>query len=132
MDSEEAFIQDMWKFRHERAPIIEKEYYESHGDRGNQRMRNEIYDRILRLLGANRGLMIEFADRDIACYNPNTDYFYNRGFADCLLFLKTLGGAVDKSILLESVLLDGNNSSTYGGAWSVEQGDNNGGQTLCR
>jgi hypothetical protein len=48
--AEEALVQAMWEFRHARAPIIEKEYYETHGDAGNQRMRNELYDQILRLL----------------------------------------------------------------------------------
>jgi hypothetical protein len=66
--AEEALVQTMWEFRHARAPIIEKEYYETHGDAGNQRMRNELYDRILRLLGANKGLFIDFSDRDAACH----------------------------------------------------------------
>ena len=73
MDSEESFVEAMRKFRQKRAPIVEKEYYQAHGDKCNQRMRNELYDRIMRLLGENKSLMIEFADRDIACYNPNTD-----------------------------------------------------------
>jgi hypothetical protein len=46
--SEEALVEAMWQFRHTRAPIIEKEYYETHGVADNQRMRNELYDRILR------------------------------------------------------------------------------------
>jgi hypothetical protein len=100
----EALVEAMRRFRYTRAPIIEKEYYEAHGDGCNQRIRNELYDRISRLLGSNKSLIIEFADRDAACYNPNTDYFYNRGFADCLLFLRTLEGVEDKNISLESVL----------------------------
>jgi hypothetical protein len=109
--AEEGFIEVMWQFRHTRAPIIEKEYYEAHGDGCNQRMRNELYDRILRLLGSNKGLMIEFADRDAACYNPNTDYFYNRGFADCLRFLRTIEGVADDNLSLERILLFGDRAS---------------------
>jgi hypothetical protein len=105
--AEEALVEAMWQFRHTRAPIIEKEYYETHGDAFNQRMRNELYDRILRLLGANKGLFIDFADRDAACYNPNTDYFYNRGFADCLLFLRKYEGLTNKNFSTEVALLYG-------------------------
>jgi hypothetical protein len=118
--AEQAFVEAMRKFRLMRASLIEKEYYETHGDACNQRMRNELYDRILRLLGANKGLMIEFADRDAACYNPNTDYFYNRGFADCLAFLRTIEGVSGENLTLERVLLFGDRIS-YGGEWTKEQ-----------
>jgi hypothetical protein len=110
--AEEALVEAMWEFRHNRAPIIEKEYYETHGDAGNLRMRNELYDRILRLLGANKGLFIDFDDRDAACYNPNTDYFYNRGFADCLLFLRKYEGLTDKNFSTERLLFTAAERST--------------------
>jgi hypothetical protein len=119
--AEEAFVKTMWEYRHTRAPIIEQEYYTVHGDSGNNRMRNELYDRILRLLGANKGFMMEFAERDADCYKPNTDYFYNRGFADCLMFLRTIHGVADKSLSLERVLLY-QDRIDYDGEWAAERG----------
>lgn len=102
LDVEETFMETMRQFQLERAPVVEKEYYQEHGDGYNQNIRNELYDRIIRLLGINKNLMIEFADRDAACYNPNTDYFYNQGFSDCLIFLQTFKGTTNNSI--ENVL----------------------------
>lgn len=113
LNSEKAFVEAIRQFRNSRAPEVEKEYYESYGDRYSQRIRNELYDRILRLLGKNKNLLIEFADRDAACYNPNTDYFYNRGFADCLRFLRMLKGITDESISFERLLLYADEAS-YG------------------
>ncbi len=105
MESEDTFFEAMSQFRQTRAPIVEKEYYETYGDRYNQRIRNELYDRILRLLPANKSIVIDFANRDAACYNPNTDYFYNRGFEDCLLFLRMFAGVADKNFSLERYLI---------------------------
>lgn len=78
------------EFRSERARQAELIYYEKHGDKSNFRRRNELYEQILRLLGKNKHLIIEFAQRDAALYNPNTDYFYECGFSDALYFTQTL------------------------------------------
>ncbi len=89
-DSLESICDGARQFCRMRAGEIEKEYYREHGDEPNFHRRNELYDRILRLLGENGRLLVEFADRDAACYNPDTDYFYQRGFEDGLLYLRTL------------------------------------------
>jgi hypothetical protein len=114
LESQEGFVEALRQFRLMRAEVIEKEYYETHSDGCNQRMRNELYDRLLRLLGANKPLLIEFADRDAACFNPNTDYFYNRGFADCLIFLKTLDRVGGRDILINRFMQC---AETSGGEW---------------
>lgn len=104
LDSDEAFVEAMQQFITVRSTLVEKEYYEAHSDMYNQQKRNELYDRILYVLGMNKDLMVEFADRDAACYNPDTDYFYNCGFSDCLRFLRTFKGVSNKNISLERIL----------------------------
>lgn len=119
LDSEKAFVETMRKFKNSRVPEVEKEYYESHGDGQNQRIRNELYDRILCLLDKNKSLLIEFADREAACNNLDTDYFYNSGFTDCLRFLRMLMGVSDESFSLERTLLYADKAS-YGDDWSYD------------
>lgn len=86
---EAASTKEALEFRSERARQAEKIYYETRCDKRSFRRRNELYEKILRLLGENKRLLIEFADRDAAIYNPDTDYFYEFGFSDCLNFLQT-------------------------------------------
>lgn len=83
---EAASSREALKFRSESVRQAELVYYEKRCDKGNFRRSNELYEKILRLLGKNKYLMIEFAERDAAIYSPDTYYFYECGFSDAILF----------------------------------------------
>lgn len=87
---EAASAKPVREFRNTRARQAETVYYKEHCDKQNCRRRNKLYEKILRILGKNRYLMIEFEQRDIAMYNPDTDYFYECGFSDGIYFAQTL------------------------------------------
>ncbi len=107
IDSEEAFIRSAHEFRLVRSEALEKEYYITHSDGGNHRLCNQRYHEILELLGDKKWMMIEYADRDADCRNPNPDYFYNYGFHDCFMFLRMIHFVAGKDISLEKILLCG-------------------------
>lgn len=100
---EAASTKEALEFRSERARQAEKAYYDICCDKLNFRRRNELYEKILRLLGKNKQLMIEFSDRDAAMYNPDTDYFYESGFTDCLYFIQTFCNVDNLKSTIEAV-----------------------------
>lgn len=107
---DESILNSVTEFRLMRAAAVEQEYYQKFFDKQNFRKRNELYIRILRLLDSQKHLLMEFADCDAACYNPNTDYFYHSGFDDCLLFLQILDRIGGRENLIDQFLKSENSN----------------------
>ena len=80
---EKTFIKSMEVFQRLRLKASEQEYNKLHRDPENNKILNDLHNEILELLGENKNLLFEYADRLIAKYSNDPLWYYNHGFQDC-------------------------------------------------
>jgi hypothetical protein len=91
-----TYFKSMEVFQRLRLKTLEQEYDKLHLKPENNKILNDLHNNLLELLGENKNLLFDYADRLIAKYCTDTLWFYDSGFQDCQelnkLFKETIMG----------------------------------------